>query len=548
MTAPRPEWVLVSDFNLSNFANILKSRTGDAWDIKVAPMDNVVPALMSPGSATASALVWTRPERVAAGFQRALLLDKPEPDEILAEVDAFADMLLSAAELWKNLYVPRWQIAPSLRLGSGVHGLLLRMDHRLVERLSEAANIHVLHSARWSQQAGPGAWSARLWYLTKTPFSNAVFQAAAEDLIACERVAQGDVIKLVVLDLDDTLWGGIVGDEGWENLRLGGHDPNGESFVDFQRTLKALKQRGIMLAIASKNDEATALEAINKHPEMVLRRDDFVAMRIDWNDKAANIADMVRQLNIGLHSVMFIDDNPVERSRVKEFLPEVFVPDWPANKLLYDETLRSLPVFDLDATTTEDTQRTQLYRDEAERARSRATHGDVDSWLRSLETRVKVSRVGDADFARVHQLFGKTNQFNLTTRRPNEKELRDWMAAPAHQLWCFRVSDRFGEAGLTGVLGLDLSDPEKAVISDLILSCRILGRQVEESLMHVACTRALEAGKKLLEAHYVPTARNKPCLEFMQRSGFTKDGETRIFTWHTKDQYACPTTLVLELD
>jgi len=242
-----------------------------------------------------------------------------------------------------------------------------------------------------------------------------------------------------VLDLDDTLWGGVVGDDGWQNLHLGGHDPIGESFVDFQRTLKALKDRGILLAIASKNEESVALEAMEKHPEMILRRSDMVAIRIDWNDKASNIQSIIQELNLGARSVMFIDDNPVERSRVKEFLPEVFVPDWPENKLLYTEKLRSLPVFNLDAISEEDLSRTQMYQQEVVRERSKAAFGEVETWLRSLETTVTAARVAEGDFARVHQLFGKTNQFNLSTWRPSEKELRERMQQPTFQLWSFRV-------------------------------------------------------------------------------------------------------------
>jgi FkbH-like protein len=315
--------------------------------------------------------------------------------------------------------------------------------------------------------------------------------------------------------------------------------------VDFQRTLKALKDRGILLAIASKNEESVALEAMEKHPEMILRRTDMVAIRIDWNDKASNIQSIIQELNLGARSVMFIDDNPVERSRVKEFLPEVFVPDWPENKLLYTEKLRSLPVFNLDAVSAEDLARTQMYQEEVVRERSKAAFGEVEAWLRSLETTVTAARVDEGDFARVHQLFGKTNQFNLSTWRPSEKELRERMQQPSYQLWSFRVNDRFGDAGLTGVVGLDLSDPQSAVISDLILSCRVMGRQVEETLLHVAFVMAELADKVRIEAHFKPTAKNKPCLDFMLRSGFDSSGEGPTFTWSMDRPYPCPTSLKL---
>lgn len=551
MDTPRAELLLVSDFNLANFASILRGREGLPWDARLAPLDQVVPVLNGATPTDTSAVVWTRPERVSAEFQRALHFHVPDVQRALAEVDAFADVLLNAAHRYRTLFVPTWRIpaayrfgASELRAGSGMHDLLARMDLRLADRLSGAPNIHRMHSERWLQRAGEGAWSERLWYLTKTPFSNAVFQAAADDLQAVADQMAGRSIKLIVLDLDDTLWGGIVGDDGWENLHLGGHDAAGEAFTDLQRTLKGLRERGILLAIASKNDEAVALEAIRKHPEMILREDDFVAMRIDWNDKGANIADMVRQLNIGERAVMFIDDNPVERSRVRAFLPDVLVPEWPANKLLYDRTLRGLPAFNLDALSAEDARRTELYREEEARERSRTGHADTDDWLRSLGTTVRATPLNEADLARVHQLFGKTNQFNLTTRRWTEQELRDRMADPRRPVWAFRVSDRFGDAGLTGILGLELNERDRAVVSDLVLSCRVMGRKVEETLLHVATTLAGQAGKALVEAHFIPTAKNRPCLDFLQRSGL-EQADKDTFIWHTARPYERPATLEL---
>ncbi|MGB3525239.1 MAG: HAD-IIIC family phosphatase [Flavobacteriales bacterium] len=544
---------LVSDFNLANFANLLKSKVDDGWRIKLAPLDQVVPFLSEvEADPKGHVWIWTRPERISPSFHAALNYQEPESARVLLEVHRFADLLIAAADRWNHLYVPLWQIpvsesygAGELNYTSGVHALVLRMNAKLCELVEKVPNIQVMHSDRWTQAVGPKAWSKRLWYLTKTPFSNEVFHAAANDLIAIWKLAEGQGIKLIVLDLDDTLWGGIVGDDGWENLHVGGHDPIGESFVDFQRTLKGLKDRGIMLAIASKNEEATALEAMEKHPEMILRRSDFVAMRIDWNDKAGNIRDMVKQLNIGERSVMFIDDNPVEQSRVKTFLPDVYVPEWPANKLLYEQELRRLNVFDLASVSAEDARRTVLYKEEADREHAKAGMDSVEAWLRSLEMKITAQPLNEADFTRVHQLFLKTNQFNLTTRRLTEKELRDWMAHADHELWSFRVSDQFGDAGLTGVLGLDLSVGPVALITDLILSCRVMGRRVEETLLHVAYKQALGRGKVMLKAIHMPTERNKPCLDFLLKSGMVASADDHTFIWTMENPYPCPGPIVL---
>lgn len=552
MTAGKQKLLLVSDFNLANFAAILKSKLGSKLECEVAPLDNVVQVLHGIASETELLFLWTRLERVAPGFQKALHFAQPDYAQILADVDSFANLVIAASQKLKTVYIPLWQINPGENFGpremchsSGVYNILLQMNARLSERLAEAQNITVMNSTRWLQAAGNKAWSSRMWYLAKTPFSEEVFVFAANDFVAYVNHSTGSSIKLVVLDLDDTLWGGVVGDDGWQNLRLGGHDATGESFVDFQRTLKSLKERGILLAIVSKNEASAALEAMEKHPEMVLHKDDFVAMRIDWNDKESNIKAVVNELNIGLQSVMFIDDNPVERSRVKEFLPEVTVPDWPENKLLYTEKLRSLPVFNFDAISKEDLTRTQLYVEEKKREQLKSTFEDVEAWLQSLETCVEASRINEADLQRVHQLFSKTNQFNLTTRRLSVKELREWMGHKNHQLWSFRVRDRFGDAGLTGIIGIDLGKGNKAVISDLILSCRVLGRKIEETLMHVACKIAKEAQKDTVEAKFIPTAKNKPCLEFMQRSGFETRSNEYDFDWNLARTYACPPSIQL---
>jgi FkbH-like protein len=382
--------------------------------------------------------------------------------------------------------------------------------------------------------------------MAKTTFSQAYYQQAAREMVQQHSLRHGAAIKLIILDLDDTLWGGIVGDEGWQGLRLGGHDAIGESFADFQRHLKALKERGVLLAVASKNDETVALEAIDNHPEMVLHRSDFVSWRINWNDKSGNIVDMLRELNLGGRHCLFLDDNPVERERVRNFLPEVKVPELPANKLLYTSFLRALPILAENVQSEEDRARTSLYASERERTEARVRACDVASWLRGLEMRVNAQPVSDADMLRVHQLFTKTNQFNLSTRRLSYEELVAFRNTPGHALWCFRVSDRFGDAGLTGILGMQLHTAGGPMVTDLILSCRVMGRMVEETLLHVAQRLASESGDPRLLLQYVPTPKNRPILEFLQRSMLIPAGQGR-FCWPGYADIPVPDTLTLHI-
>ena len=225
----------------------------------------------------------------------------------------------------------------------------------------------MLDAQRWIAHSRESKQGQRLWYLGKIPYSDDVFGTVGREVVAATATIQGAARRLIVLDLDDTLWGGVVGDDGWESLRLGGHDSVGEAFVDFQRELRALSRRGILLALVSKNDEAVALEAIDRHSAMVLGRDDMVGWRINWSDKAANIVDLVASLNLGLQSVVFIDDSPYERARVRETLPEVLVPEWPTDPTDYVSTLTALTCFDTLTVSEEDRARTSMYAAERRR-------------------------------------------------------------------------------------------------------------------------------------------------------------------------------------
>jgi FkbH-like protein len=346
------------------------------------------------------------------------------------------------------------------------------------------------------------------------------------------------------VDLDDTLWGGTVGEQGWQNLRLGGHDAQGEAFRDFQAALMALTRRGILLAIASKNEESVALEAIDCHPEMLLRAKDFVGWRINWTDKARNIADLTAELNLGLQSVVFIDNDPVERARVREGLPEVLVPDWPSDPLLYPKALLTLGCFDTPALTKTDADRTKMYAAERERDRHRAQVGSFEEWLKSLNMRVRADLLSPANITRAAQLFNRTNQMNLSTRRLTADELAKWATLEGRKVWAISVSDRFGDAGLTGVVSLEL-DEQSCRIVDFVLSCRVMGRKVENTMVHLVVAHARESGAQHVEAHYLQTQKNKPCLAFWEASGFERQEESR-FVWNTERAYGLPDEIHLE--
>ncbi len=558
--ADRRSLAILSDFNASNCAGYLANDTGrPALDVQVAPMGRGAGLVLQHHGAASNGdrgdviVVWTEPHRVSDAFRSLMDGGEVEAAAILSDVDEFAAAIANLAGTARTVFVPSW-VMPNgdrgrgllaMRDSLGPVGALMRMNLRLAEQLSACDNVYVLDAQRWMQAGGRHAYDPRLWHLGKIPFGNPVFKEAASDIKAALRALSGDSRKLVVLDLDDTLWGGVLGDDGWEALRLGGHDGIGEAYVEFQRGLKRLARRGILLAIASKNDEGPALEAITRHPEMVLRCGDFTAWRINWQDKAENVAAIAAELNIGLQSVVFIDNNPVERDRVREALPEVLVPDWPASPLLFPATLAALNCFDTAASTHEDRQRQSAYQAERVREQERRAAVSIDDWLRGLQQQVQVAELDEANAVRATQLLNKTNQMNLSTRRLTGPELRTWASEPQHKMWVFRVADKFGDAGLTGILSLALKQDEARIV-DFVLSCRVIGRHVEEAMLYQAATYATDRGMRTLSAEYLPTPKNEPCLRFLERSGL-ENHDGRVFRWELSQPFARPPHIELNI-
>jgi FkbH-like protein len=377
--------------------------------------------------------------------------------------------------------------------------------------------------------SGADTFCPRLWYRSKTPFKTEGFDAASKDIAAVVSGWRGQARKIIIVDLDNTLWGGVVGDVGWENLRLGGHDPIGEAFVDFQRALQRLTKRGILLAISSKNEESIALDAIERHPEMVLRHDDFVGWRINWEDKVENIADLLGSLNLGMDSVVFIDDSRFERARVRECLPDIFVPELPEDPLAFPFFLQKLRCFDTPILSREDRSRTEMYVADRKRVTMRSSASSLQDWLEGLELKIGVADLEDSEMLRALQLFQRTNQMNLSTRRLSKGELLDWIQERHRRLWTFTVFDRFGDYGLCGITSVEEADGQMR-LRDFLLSCRVFARGIEEAMLAIAARHAAERGFDCIHAELFPTAKNAPCEKWLQaRPSAKRQGNVFIF-------------------
>ncbi len=554
-------FLLVSDFNLQNLASLLlKRETGFALDIRTAAFGQVMQLLLSREASTwpvdlDGTLLWTSPEAISPSYGKALRYEEFSAESVLGEVDEFAHALTSIPAHVRHIFVPTWSSCHALdtRRGLldmhprlGIAALLMKMNLRLAEVALRDSRIHLFDSMRWIASQGDRAYDERLWYLSKTPFSIGVFREAARDLVAALRALQGKSRKLVILDLDDTVWGGIVGDVGWRNLRIGGHDPVGEAYRDFQLELRGLTRRGILLAIVSKNQEHIALEAIRSHPDMALRLEDFAAWRINWEDKAANVAELAAELNLGLEAAVFLDDSPVERARVRQALPSVLVPEWPSNPIDFPRALRALDCFDAPVVSDEDRNRTAMYVSERKRKELRTTLVSIDEWLMTLNVAVSVEPLDDANLERAVQLLNKTNQMNLRARRLSSREFRSWSTAPDNRVLIFRITDKFGDYGLTGIGSLHFDrSSHRASVEDFVLSCRVMGRKVENAMLHVLCKCAREAGMRELSADPAPTAKNLPCRQFFEAAAVHTGPSKSGFSWNLNTDFPLPAALRL---
>ena len=329
--------------------------------------------------------------------------------------------------------------------------------------------------------------------------------------------------KCLVLDLDNTIWGGVVGDDGIEGIRLGQGDPLGEAYLDFQRYAAALGRRGIVLAVCSKNDPAIAEAAFSEHPEMVLRRTDIACFVANWDDKAGNLRRIARELSLGLDSFVFVDDNPAERHIIRRELPMVAVPELPDDVANYAASVADAGYFEAASFTSDDVARGRSYQANAERQAILARTTDMEGYLKNLSMTMVASEIRPVDLPRASQLINKSNQFNLTTRRYTEAELQHVVDDPSTVAMCFRLKDRFGDNGLISVV---LARPDEQwgkdafLIDTWLMSCRVLGRQVEAAALEVVAKEAASRGAQSLIGEYRPTPRNGLVSDHYAKLGF----------------------------
>ena len=431
-----------------------------------------------------------------------------------------------------NFAMPAWRTFGNyeMRHPASLGRYVARMNQLLADA---APSFTIIHDAdHLAACAGRWTWEdPRFVHQAKMPCGPEFLPDYAHSVASLIAAQLGMAKKCIVLDLDNTIWGGVIGDDGLGGIRLGQGDPEGEAFLAFQQYLKDLGCRGVLLAVCSKNQERIARDAFDNHPEMVLRLSDVSCFVANWDDKPSNLRGIAKQLNIGLQSLVFIDDNPAERAVVRQLLPEIAVPELPEDVTGYIQSIERHRYFQLLSVGNEDFQRTEYYRADAMRREAQTSAADIDGFLASLKMVGRVSPITSVTLERSAQLIQRSNQFNLTTRRHSAAELSGFLADPSWVTCTVSLADRFGDNGLISVLLARVQDTFLE-IDTWVMSCRVLKRGVEQLLLNHLCDLALERGLQTIRGQFIPTAKNDLVREHYSVLGFSKtssgpDGQSK---------------------
>jgi FkbH-like protein len=473
----------------------------------------------------------------ALGLGSLLLTEDTADQAVSAAIEYVSSLAAGVRETVKATCILQTLVSPSDPVFGGVDARIPGSPRALVERfnqrlLQEVArkNDLVVDAAFLAQKVGLDSWNdARGWHKTKLAVSLDATPLYADSICRLLGAARGKARKCLVLDLDNTLWGGVIGDDGVGGIVLGQNSAVGEAHVALQLFLFDLRRRGVILAVCSKNEETIARTPFREHSEMVLKEDHIAVFIANWSDKANNIREIAATLNIGTDSLVFLDDNPVERSQVRQVLPEVAVPELTDDPADYISLLANAGYFEAIGLSEEDLNRAEFYQVNAERV-SLQRVGNLEDYLRSLQMVATISPFYAVGRVRIAQLINKSNQFNLTTRRYSEREVESFENDPAKFCLQIRLADRFGDNGMISVVIFEIGLEEWSC-DTWLMSCRVLGRRVEELVLATVATAARKAGAKRLIGTYIPTKKNGLVAEHFAKLGFIRirelaDGQT----------------------
>ena len=397
-----------------------------------------------------------------------------------------------------------------------------KLNYLLSELALKNSNLFLADLASIQNKYGRDfMFSPNIYINTEMVLSLDVLPIIAHHIVSIVSSVEGKFKKCLILDLDNTTWGGIIGDDGLEKIQIGNLGI-GKAFSEFQYWVKALQRRGIIIAVCSKNDEDKAKEPFEKHPDMVLKMDDIAVFIANWDNKADNIRKIQNILNIGFDSMVFLDDNPFERNIVRENLPDVCVPELPEDPAEYLEYLYSLNLFETASVSENDAERTKQYQVEAKRAIALESFTNVDDFLKSMNMVSDVQKFNKFSTPRVSQLTQRSNQFNLRTIRFTEQEIEDLIVSENHHTLSFTLEDKYGDNGLICVIILEKHDAETLFINSWLMSCRVLKRGMEDFTLNTIVETAKNHGFKYIVGEYLSTAKNEMVKNHYENLGFTE--------------------------
>jgi FkbH-like protein len=403
-----------------------------------------------------------------------------------------------------------------------MRSLIDTVNRELAANVLSSGDV-LLDVAGLAETVGLANWhNQQLWNLGKFSFSDEWIPLYGDHVARCVAAIRGKSKKVLVLDLDNTVWGGVIGDDGLEGIKIAQGDACGEAHLAVQRLALDLRQRGIVLAVSSKNTDAVAREPFEKHPEMLLKLEHIAVFQANWNDKATNIQAIAEELSLGLEAMVFLDDNPVERGLVRRLLPQVAVPELPEEPSGYARTLAAAGYFEAVTFAHEDLKRAGYYLDNARRAQLQTKVGGVDAYLASLDMTITFQPFDAIGRARIVQLINKSNQYNLTTRRYTDPEILDAENDPEVFTLQVRLADVFGDNGMISVVICRPSAAGVWEIDTWLMSCRVLGRKVEHMVLREILEHARAAGIGKLCGIYQPTERNQLVVDHYAKLGFCK--------------------------
>jgi FkbH-like protein len=529
---------LLSSFTLEPIAHLVSSRletSGISCRWFIGPFNQYPQLILD----DASELLTANPQVVFLAVAIEDLLEQlPSPwvkvterrmeaesriDDFLSLIDKLASRLPSATIFVHDFLplAPQGNVILGDQSGVSMRQLALEANYALERRVAGLRNLHVVPlNEAFRTVSHATLCDPRFLYLGKMRFGQQALEALADHYARLLNAFVGLRKKCIVLDLDNTLWGGTLGEDGLEHLQLSDNGP-GRAFQDTQRILLDYYETGTLLAICSKNDESLAMAAIREHPGMLLQPNHFASMRINWQSKSANLREIATELNLDLNSFVFLDDSALERAEVRRLTSTVTTPDLPTDPSEYPSFLAQLSYFDALTTTEDDRRRGQMYIEDRERRVLAQTSSSLEDFLKGLQLQVIVKKVGRQSIVRLAQLTQRTNQFNLTTRRYTESDLLTLLESLDWRLYSLLVSDRIGDSGISGAAFVEVNiDTKTARLDTFLVSCRVLGRGIEPAFLAGVCSDLQSAGIATLVADYIPNERNRVAKDFLPKHGF----------------------------